>query len=245
MSLAHPAWIASILLLLLLLHSLGYICMVSKLFARVICAALTCVFASGCIKFVAVGVVGSLVGAITGALIGLATESGLLRGSGIGAITGTVFSIEVVESSHNLWNSRDCGSWSLLHLMNALSLPFMETLDLYETDGNTKGMPMDEVEKLPKSQVTARGSLDESGERIRSASGRNGEEITYLQRILTRESLTLRLGLVADSTKGKALGVAGGNAVCFTAERIVRLLHDPLYDADDRTLLVVTDDGGY
>ncbi|XP_042384776.1 NEP1-interacting protein 1-like isoform X2 [Zingiber officinale] len=118
------------------------------------------------IKFVAVGVVGSLVGAITGALIGLATESGLLRGSGIGAITGTVFSIEVVESSHNLWNSRDCGSWSLLHLMNALSLPFMETLDLYETDGNTKGMPMDEVEKLPKSQVTARGSLDESGERI-------------------------------------------------------------------------------
>ncbi|XP_042378075.1 NEP1-interacting protein 1-like isoform X2 [Zingiber officinale] len=152
MSLAHPAWIASLLLLLLLIllllfHSFGYICMLSKLFARVICAALTCVFASG-------------------ALIGLATDSGLLRGSGIGAITGTVFSIEVVKSSLNLWNSRDCGSWSLLYLMNALSLPFMETLDLYETDGNTKGMPMDEVEKLPKSQVTARGSLDESGERI-------------------------------------------------------------------------------
>ncbi|KAG6515514.1 hypothetical protein ZIOFF_025939 [Zingiber officinale] len=176
MSLAHPAWIASLLLLLLLIllllfHSFGYICMLSKLFARVICAALTCVFASGCINFVAVCVVGSLVGAITGALIGLATDSGLLRGSGIGAITGTVFSIEVVKSSLNLWNSRDCGSWSLLYLMNALSLPFMETLDLYETDGNTKGMPMDEVEKLPKSQVTARG---------RSASGRNGEEITYL-----------------------------------------------------------------
>lgn len=43
--------------------------------------------------------VGSIVGAVTGGLIGLATESGLLRGAGIGAISGAVFCIEAVESS--------------------------------------------------------------------------------------------------------------------------------------------------
>lgn len=165
------------------------------------------------LNFVAVCVVGSLVGAITGALIGLATESGFLRGSGIGAISGVVLAIEIVESSLDVWNSRDRGSWSLLYLvilqtlaeqlvsvsvrekvgpavhgavqsgfickclclnrgasyhlqMNAISLPFMETLDLYETGSDTKGMSMDEVEKLPKSKVTARGNLDESGQRI-------------------------------------------------------------------------------
>lgn len=41
--------------------------------------------------------VGSVVGAVTGSAIGLATESGMLRGAGIGAISGAVFSIEVAE----------------------------------------------------------------------------------------------------------------------------------------------------
>lgn len=62
--------------------------------------------------------VGSLVGAITGALIGLATESGLLRGAGIGAISGAVFAIEAVESSLDLWNSRESGIWSLLYVVS-------------------------------------------------------------------------------------------------------------------------------
>ncbi|THU54905.1 hypothetical protein C4D60_Mb11t00980 [Musa balbisiana] len=82
----------------------------SKIIERVICATLTCVFAA----------VGSLVGAITGALIGLATESGLLRGAGIGAISGAVFAIEAVESSLDLWNSRESGIWSLLYVIDII-----------------------------------------------------------------------------------------------------------------------------
>ncbi|MQL88370.1 hypothetical protein Taro_020935 [Colocasia esculenta] len=50
---------------------------------------------------------GFFVGAITGALIGLANESGLFRGAGIGAISGAVFSIDVVESSLRIWSSPD------------------------------------------------------------------------------------------------------------------------------------------
>jgi len=64
------------------------------------------------------GTVGSLVGAITGALIGLATESGLFRGAGIGAISGAVFSIEAVESSLALWHSNDSGIWSILYVVS-------------------------------------------------------------------------------------------------------------------------------
>ncbi|QHO18092.1 NEP1-interacting protein [Arachis hypogaea] len=41
--------------------------------------------------------VGTLLGAMTGALIGQETESGFIRGAAIGAISGAVFSIEVLN----------------------------------------------------------------------------------------------------------------------------------------------------
>jgi hypothetical protein len=50
-------------------------------------------------------------------MVGLATESGMLRGAGIGAISGAVFSIEVAESSRDLWHSADSGVWSLLYMV--------------------------------------------------------------------------------------------------------------------------------
>lgn len=61
--------------------------------------------------------VGSFAGAITGGLIGLATESGLLRGAGIGAISGAVFSIEVLESSLTIWYSNRSGISSILFVV--------------------------------------------------------------------------------------------------------------------------------
>ncbi|XP_073000605.1 NEP1-interacting protein-like 1 [Typha latifolia] len=86
-----------------------------EMVGRVLCAILTCIFA----------IVGSVVGAVTGALIGLATESGLFRGAGIGAISGAVFSIEVVESSHDLWNSNESVVvsmvWSILYMMDIIA----------------------------------------------------------------------------------------------------------------------------
>lgn len=64
------------------------------------------------------GAVGSFIGAVTGSFIGLSTESGLFRGAGIGAISGAVFSIEVVESSLDIWNSNESGIWSILYLVS-------------------------------------------------------------------------------------------------------------------------------
>lgn len=62
-------------------------------------------------------VVGTLLGAMTGALIGQETESGFVRGAAIGAISGAVFSIEVFESSVVLWRSDESGIGCLLYLV--------------------------------------------------------------------------------------------------------------------------------
>jgi hypothetical protein len=54
-------------------------------------------------------------------MIGLATESGVLRGAGIGAISGAVFSIEVAEASRDLWHSGDSGVWTVLYMVRAFT----------------------------------------------------------------------------------------------------------------------------
>ncbi|WOL10781.1 NEP1-interacting protein 2-like [Canna indica] len=158
-------------------------CTVSGIIGSVLIASITCV----------VTVVGSIVGAIVGALIGLATESGLLRGAGIGAISGAVFCIEAVESSLDLWNSRESGISSVLYVidiiyslftgrivcekvnpavqsavqsqMSAVNLPFTESPDLFMTDNSTGGLSRDFVEKLPKIKVTAE-NLKARGEKF-------------------------------------------------------------------------------
>jgi hypothetical protein len=61
--------------------------------------------------------VGMVLGAVTGALIGLATESGLVRGAGIGSISGAVVSMEVVDSSVAIWRSDESGIWSVLYVV--------------------------------------------------------------------------------------------------------------------------------
>lgn len=66
--------------------------------------------------------VGSLIGTMTGAFIGHATESGFFRGAAVGAISGAVFSIEVFESSLLLWQSDESGVWSLLYMVITESL---------------------------------------------------------------------------------------------------------------------------
>lgn len=68
--------------------------------------------------------VGTLLGALTGALIGQETESGFIRGAAIGAISGAVFSIEVFESSLVLWKSNESRFGCLLYLVS---------WDLFET----------------------------------------------------------------------------------------------------------------
>ena len=64
--------------------------------------------------------VGTILGAITGGMIGLATESGLVRGAGIGAISGAVVAMEVVDRSMAMWRSDECGIWSVLYVLDVI-----------------------------------------------------------------------------------------------------------------------------
>lgn len=72
-----------------------------------------------------------VLGAVTGALIGLATESGLVRGAGIGSISGAVVSMEVVDSSVAIWRSDESGIWSVLYVVCNCSHHIQFSLDFF------------------------------------------------------------------------------------------------------------------
>ncbi|KAM0914952.1 hypothetical protein ACQ4PT_011171 [Festuca glaucescens] len=55
-----------------------------------------------------------------GGLIGLATESRLFCGTGIGTINGALVSSEVVSSSIRLWRSHRSRIWSILYVLNVI-----------------------------------------------------------------------------------------------------------------------------
>lgn len=48
--------------------------------------------------------------------------------------------------------------------MSALSLPFMESLDFFET-GGIRGMPMDAIDRIPKFRITTQDREDATGEK--------------------------------------------------------------------------------
>jgi len=145
----------------------------------------------GVITFI-FAIAGLFLGAVTGGLIGLATESGLFRGTGIGAITGALVSIEVVDSSIRLWQARRSGIWSILYVLNVIyslltgrlvrekvdpavqrvvrsqmnavdSSPFRESPDLFEVEA-TNGMPRASIDKLPESWITEEYKRDAVGD---------------------------------------------------------------------------------
>jgi len=134
--------------------------------------------------------VGTLLGALTGALIGQETESGFIRGAAVGAISGAVFSIEVFESSLVLWKSNESRFGCLLYLidvivslisgrlvrerigpamlsavqsqMGAVDSTFEELSSIFDT-GGSKGLTGDLVDKIPKIKITGKNNLDASG----------------------------------------------------------------------------------
>ncbi|RVX16729.1 NEP1-interacting protein 1 [Vitis vinifera] len=137
--------------------------------------------------------VGTMLGAMTGALIGQETESGFVRGAAVGAISGAVFSIEVFESSLVLWQSDESGIGCLLYLidvivsllsgrlvrerigpamlsavqsqMGAVEVSYDEAPNIFDT-GGAKGLPGDSVEKIPKITITSDNNGDASGEKV-------------------------------------------------------------------------------
>ncbi|CAN6198755.1 unnamed protein product [Urochloa humidicola] len=70
----------------------------------------TCLFAT----------VGTVLGAITGGLLGLATETGVVRGTGIGGITGALVSMEVVERYLAMWRSDEPVIWSVVYVLDVI-----------------------------------------------------------------------------------------------------------------------------
>ncbi|KAG0544681.1 hypothetical protein BDA96_02G297100 [Sorghum bicolor] len=145
----------------------------------------TCVFAT----------VGTVLGAITGGLIGLATETGVLRGTGVGGITGALVSMEVVESSLALWRSDEPAIWSVVYVLDVIWSLLTGRLVREKVDpavlnavesqmsaaeatvlhgdhadifgmGGTNGMARVAIDALPVVRFTERSSVDASGDLI-------------------------------------------------------------------------------
>ncbi|KAJ4982274.1 hypothetical protein NE237_033111 [Protea cynaroides] len=128
-----------------------------RLLRMAVIASFTCFFALG----------GALVGTITGAVIGQTTETGFCRGAGIGAISGAVVAVELLESMiagessskialfGSLINGNVFREWvspavlkAYQWQMNGIETSYRETSDIYDVDG-MKGVSPNFIKKLP------------------------------------------------------------------------------------------------
>ena len=73
-------------------------------------------------KLLFLNAVGSVVGFFIGACMGMSTESGVLRGAGVGALSGGVFCTEAVESCIEIWRSSESGKYSILFVVSVKEL---------------------------------------------------------------------------------------------------------------------------
>ncbi|PWA34488.1 RING/U-box superfamily protein [Artemisia annua] len=125
---------------------------------RVFMASMTCAFACG----------GGLVGIIMGAIKGQTTETGLVRGSCVGAITGAITALQIMDMMadgepfskaallHSLLNGKVFFEWVSPAVLKAyqwqasameMSLSFT---DIFDTDNNgSRGLSEDKINKLP------------------------------------------------------------------------------------------------
>ncbi|KAK9036353.1 hypothetical protein V6N11_078358 [Hibiscus sabdariffa] len=137
--------------------------------------------------------VGTLLGALTGALIGQETESGFVRGAAVGAISGAVFCIQVSESSLLLWQSDESGIRCLLYLIDVITSllsgrlvreqigpamlsavqsqmgaaePEITLHDIFDAGAAAKGLAINVVERIPEMIITDNNNADAFGEKV-------------------------------------------------------------------------------
>ncbi|KAJ4833025.1 hypothetical protein Tsubulata_010650 [Turnera subulata] len=121
-------------------------------------ASLTCILALG----------GALVGTVVGALKGHTTETGFIRGSGIGAVAGALTAVQLLESMADgeplskgallcsLMNGKIFTEWvspavlkAYQWQISAVETSYGEISDIYEANG-VIGLSQDQIRKLPR-----------------------------------------------------------------------------------------------
>ncbi|XP_012070821.1 NEP1-interacting protein 1 isoform X2 [Jatropha curcas] len=129
----------------------------------------TCVLALG----------GAVLGTIVGAMKGQTTETGFLHGSAIGAVTGAVTAVQLLESIaddgeplskvalfYSLMNGKVFMEWVSPALLkayqwqiSALETTYREISDIYDTSGN-RGLSKNCIQKLPQLKFQISDNLD-------------------------------------------------------------------------------------
>ncbi|EEF29819.1 RING-H2 finger protein ATL2B, putative [Ricinus communis] len=128
-----------------------------RMIKKAVFAAFTCILALG----------GAMVGTVIGAMKGQTTETGFIRGSGIGAVAGAVTAVQLLESVadgepfskvalfYSLMNGKVFMEWvspavlkAYQWQMSALETTYREISDILDTSGN-RGLSENLIQNLP------------------------------------------------------------------------------------------------
>ncbi|KAI3753945.1 hypothetical protein L2E82_26010 [Cichorium intybus] len=135
---------------------------------RIFTALLTCAFAFG----------GAVIGIFTGAIKGQTTETGLVRGAGVGAVTGAITALQIMDMMadgepfskvaliHSLLNGKVFFEWVSPAMLKAYqwqtSAIEMSLVDMLDIDNSgTRGLSEDALNRLPKCQFRNRAKTDQ------------------------------------------------------------------------------------
>ncbi|XP_050219589.1 NEP1-interacting protein 2 isoform X1 [Mercurialis annua] len=129
-----------------------------RMINKAVFAAFTCIFALG----------GAVVGVVIGAIKGQTTETGFVRGSGIGAVAGAITAVQLLESVadgeplskvalfYSLMNGKVFMEWVSPALLkayqwqvSALETTYREISDIYDTTGS-RGLSKNFIQNLPE-----------------------------------------------------------------------------------------------